>query len=190
MSFFKDLSKAALSKSARLVLERGGRRAAALSGEALESLDLLAGRARDSAKAYWQQTEPWRQRVRAELVERLVPDLGPAARDETKASAEAEVEEESQGVGNPDVAVQLFTKNSCPVCTRAKRLLESEGIEAEVVAIDEPVNAYLAPLLLRETEQGTVPYVYIRGEFIGGFDELDKLQRLGQLEARILRRDA
>lgn len=184
MSLLKDLSKAALTKTARLALEQGSRRARAWSGEAFNALDQLGGRVRDSAQASWQQTAPWRQRVLSGLAERLpgfeqTPPPAPAA-------SEVEVEAPSRGVGDPAIAVQLFTKDSCPTCHRALRLLEDAKIDATVLAIDTPVNAYLAPLLSAETGQTTVPYVFIRGQFIGGYNELDKLQRLGELEARIL----
>lgn len=183
MGILKDLSKAALAKTARLALEQGSRRARAWSGEALETLDQLGGRARDSAKATWQQTAPWRQRVVSGLAERL-PGFDQAPTP--PASAATEVDTPPRRVGDPTIAVQLFTKDSCPTCHRALRLLEDARIEATVLAIDAPVNAYLAPLLSAETGQTTVPYVFIRGQFIGGYNELDQLQRLGELETRIL----
>jgi glutaredoxin 3 len=192
MGIIKDLSKAALSKTARAALERGGRRAKALSGEALDTLDQLGGRARDSAKAYWQQAAPWRERVAAELSERFGSSEqgdGDNANTESQRSAHEARDNEPaqrQSVGNPDIPVQVFIRNTCPSCHRAQRLLEDAGIEAAVVAIDEEVNAYLARELLVETERATVPYVFIRGEYIGGYDELDQLHRLGELESRLM----
>ncbi len=40
--------------------------------------------------------------------------------------------------------------------------------------------------LKQETKQDTVPYIFVRGRFIGGYNALDELQRLGQLEYLIL----
>ena len=42
------------------------------------------------------------------------------------------------------------------------------------------------PRLVRETKQYQTPWVYLRGEFVGGYNALDELQRLGQLEDRTL----
>ena len=41
------------------------------------------------------------------------------------------------------------------------------------------------PLAL-ETKQNTVPYVYLRGVFIGGFNALSEIERLGQLEVALM----
>ena len=32
------------------------------------------------------------------------------------------------------------------------------------------------------TGQRSVPYVYVRGQFVGGYDGLDEIDRLGQLD--------
>lgn len=190
MGILKDLSKAAFSRTAKAALERTGRRAKKLSGEALETLDQFGGRARDSAQSYWQQTAPWRERVSSQLAERLGGNDDNDSGDESptdRARVESEPEErEPERVGNPEIPLQLFIRSSCPSCHRAQRLLEDAGIDATVTAIDEQVNAHYVRALLVETERATVPYVFIRGEYIGGYDELEQLQRLGQLEARLV----
>ncbi len=38
--------------------------------------------------------------------------------------------------------------------------------------------------LIPETKQNTQPWMFLRGEFIGGFNALDEVYRLGQLESR------
>ena len=34
-----------------------------------------------------------------------------------------------------------------------------------------------------------MPYVYLRGEFVGGYNALDEIERLGQLDQRLLPRE-
>ena len=45
-------------------------------------------------------------------------------------------------------------------------------------------RGYVGPLI-SATRQHTVPYVYVRGAFLGGFDALDEIDRLGQLEEMV-----
>ena len=40
--------------------------------------------------------------------------------------------------------------------------------------------------LVAETKQNTVPYVYLRGDFVGGFNETNEVVRLGELDYRTL----
>jgi hypothetical protein len=40
-----------------------------------------------------------------------------------------------------------------------------------------------------ETKQNTVPYIYLRGYFIGGFNALSEIERLGQLEVAMMSAD-
>lgn len=39
---------------------------------------------------------------------------------------------------------------------------------------------------MTETKQHTVPYVYLRGQFVGGFNALSEIERLGQLEVALM----
>jgi len=87
-----------------------------------------------------------------------------------------------RGLGNPEVAVQVFGRMTCSFTHRARRLLEGHGIEYEFTELDAPEGLALAPKLRSSTGQRTVPYVYIRGRFVGGFDGLDEIARLGMLD--------
>ena len=43
--------------------------------------------------------------------------------------------------------------------------------------------------LANETKQHTVPFIYLRGQFIGGFNALAEIERLGQLEFALMTKE-
>lgn len=77
--------------------------------------------------------------------------------------------------------VELYTWNHCPYCVRAKVLLESKNIPYTEHNIDND-DAKKAELH-QQTNQTTVPFVFINDEFIGGFTELQKLSDAGKLDS-------
>lgn len=95
----------------------------------------------------------------------------------------------SRGFGDPAIKAQIFGKRSCPWTGRAISLLERHKVDFDFVDLEEPEHeAKLAPLSI-ETRQNTVPYVYLRGNFVGGFNALSEIERLGQLEVALMSRE-
>ena len=87
-------------------------------------------------------------------------------------------EKTTRGLGDPAIKAQIYGKKSCPWTGRAITLLERHKVDFDFVDLEEPEHeAKLAPLAL-ETKQNTVPYVYLRGRFIGGFNALSEVDRL------------
>lgn len=86
------------------------------------------------------------------------------------------------GLGDPGRAAQVFGRRSCPWSGRVVSLLESARIEHSYFELDSYGGDGVLRELKLETKQDTVPYVYIRGRFIGGYNALDEIHRLGQLE--------
>lgn len=80
--------------------------------------------------------------------------------------------------------VEIYTKTFCPYCWRAKHLLETKGIEYTEVAVD---NGGPDKQLMIQRAKGrtTVPQIFIRGEHVGGCDDLVALERAGKLDALI-----
>lgn len=70
--------------------------------------------------------------------------------------------------------VEVYTKDACPYCVQAKKLLESKGIEFE----ERHINASTRDMLLEElttrigTPPRTVPQIFIDDEAIGGYTDL------------------
>jgi len=89
-------------------------------------------------------------------------------------------------IGDPTVKAQIFGKKSCPWSGRAITLLERHKVDFDFVDLEEPEHEALALRLLADTKQNTVPYVYVRGQFIGGFNALSEIERLGQLEVAMM----
>ena len=75
--------------------------------------------------------------------------------------------------------VQMYTTTWCGYCVRAKALLESRGIEYDEINLDD--NANFRQKLLDLTGGWTVPQILIDGKPIGGYTELWRLDKSGQL---------
>jgi glutaredoxin 3 len=90
------------------------------------------------------------------------------------------------GFGKPEVPAQVYGKKSCPWTGRAMTILERLKVDYDFTDIEEPEHEKLAVPLAIETKQHTVPYVFLRGQFIGGYNALAEVERLGQLEYLLL----
>ena len=70
-------------------------------------------------------------------------------------------------LGDPTVKAQIYGKRSCPWSGRAITLLERHKVDFDWIDLEEPEHeAKLVPLA-NETKQNTVPFVYLRGQFVG-----------------------
>jgi glutaredoxin len=90
------------------------------------------------------------------------------------------------GFGDASIKAQIYGKKSCPWTGRAITLLERNKVDFDYVDLEEPEHEAKAMPLALETKQNTVPYVYLRGHFIGGFNALSEVDRLGQLEVAMM----
>jgi glutaredoxin len=92
----------------------------------------------------------------------------------------------AKGLGDPGIKAQIYGKKSCPWTGRAITLLERDKVDYDFLDLEEPEHEQLHAPLIAETHQNTVPYVYLRGQFIGGFNALAEVIRLGQLEVALM----
>jgi glutaredoxin 3 len=83
--------------------------------------------------------------------------------------------------------VTVYTKQNCAYCVRAKRLLEKKGVAFEEIAVDGQDE--LRTWLVEKTGQMTVPQIFAGERSLGGFSDLDDLDREGKLDP-ILRGEA
>jgi glutaredoxin len=73
--------------------------------------------------------------------------------------------------------VVVFAKTYCPYCKKAKKLLESLGVEFVAIELDElgELGKTVQESLEEMTNQSTVPSVFANQEHLGGSDDLAKL---------------
>lgn len=78
--------------------------------------------------------------------------------------------------------VEIYTKFYCGYCHRAKRLLDSKGVDYTEydITMGGPKRDEM-----RERAPGamTVPQIFIDDQAIGGSDDLARLERDGKLDA-------
>jgi glutaredoxin 3 len=78
--------------------------------------------------------------------------------------------------------IEIYTKDYCPYCTKAKMLLDQLGQRyTEIDITRDP--AMLAELQARRPGVRTVPQIFIDGAGIGGCDDLYALHGAGKLAA-------
>jgi glutaredoxin len=92
-------------------------------------------------------------------------------------------------LGNPGVKAQIYGKKSCPWTGRAITVLERNKVDFDFVDLEEPEHEGKLLKLSNETKQHTVPFVYLRGHFIGGYNALAEVERLGQLEFALMTKE-
>ncbi len=109
-----------------------------------------------------------------------------AAAAEKVAAALAPPPPQEVPLGDPALPAQIYGKRTDMWSGRAVRLFHDLGIDARFINIEDPEHIGLEMKLVRDTKQYEVPWVFLRGEFIGGYNALDEIQRLGKLEERTL----
>jgi len=76
--------------------------------------------------------------------------------------------------------ITMYTKDDCPYCENAKRLLASKGqtwTEIDIVA--DPARR---DEMIERSGRRTVPQIWIGDRHVGGFDDLAALDRAGELD--------
>lgn len=77
--------------------------------------------------------------------------------------------------------VEIYTTPICGYCHAAKRLLDSKSIEyTEFNVMIDPDKR--VEMTQRSMGGRTVPQIFIDGTPIGGFDDLNALERAGKLD--------
>ena len=76
--------------------------------------------------------------------------------------------------------VTLYTPPFCGYCHAAKRLLSAKGVAFTEIDVSADRRA---EMVQRANGGRTVPQIFIGEEHIGGFDEMNALDRAGKLDA-------
>jgi glutaredoxin 3 len=77
--------------------------------------------------------------------------------------------------------VHIYLTSWCPYCSAAKQLLSRKSITFTEIDVDGRQD--LRRWLVSTSGQRTVPQVFINGQPVGGFSDLDALDCEGKLDA-------
>ena len=77
-------------------------------------------------------------------------------------------------------AVTLYTTRFCPYCIRARNLLDHKGVAYQDIAVDN--DPQLRREMMIRSGRDTVPQIWIGEHHIGGFDDMQLLDRQGRLD--------
>ena len=81
---------------------------------------------------------------------------------------------------------KMYVKDGCPYCDKARDLILNE-LRVSLHLINVSGQPDLRKLIIKETEQKTVPVVYIGDKFVGGCDDLFRLKETGELHLMALK---
>jgi len=76
--------------------------------------------------------------------------------------------------------VVVYRTPSCGYCVRVHQLLQSKGVPFTEVDVSDDHGK--RQWLFEVTKRRTVPQVFINGKPVGGFDDVARLNRTGELD--------
>ena len=76
--------------------------------------------------------------------------------------------------------VIIYGNASCPYCGAARMLLTKKSVEFEDISVTG--DGALFEEMLQKSGRRSVPQIFIDDHHVGGFDELDALNRSGELD--------
>ena len=79
--------------------------------------------------------------------------------------------------------IEIYTKDWCPFCERAKSLLDEKGLD--YVEFDVTHDGDLETEMRNRSRRRSVPQIFIEGQHVGGFDDLSAAASNGALEILI-----
>lgn len=79
--------------------------------------------------------------------------------------------------------IEVYSTEWCPYCVMAKKLLASKGLDYR--EIDVTYDDALRREMEERSGRRTAPEIFIDDEFVGGYDELARLNATGELDRRL-----
>jgi len=80
--------------------------------------------------------------------------------------------------------IVVYSTGLCPYCFWAKGLLNDKNAEFEEIRIDQIAGAH-EEMLAKSNGRTSVPQIFIDEFHVGGFDDLQALDRAGELDSRL-----
>lgn len=150
-----------------------------LGNRLFDAVDRLAQRA-DTLLDHVRKTPRKRLDEVPDPIEPPDPFTRPADAATAGAAGAAPVE---APLGDPTLPAQVYGRRTDDRSGRALRTLRDRGIDARFVDLDDPDHLLVEKRLIRDTKRYAMPWVYVRGELVGGYDEVEQMARAGQLDA-------
>ena len=82
------------------------------------------------------------------------------------------------------VSIEIYTNRGCPACVNAKRLFDNKGVAYEEKKLGSSARMD-REFLMRTKGSKSVPQIFIDGTWIGGFDDLVRYDKAGELDWRL-----
>ena len=82
-----------------------------------------------------------------------------------------------------EAPIVIFTIYGCPFCQNSVKFLKQNNLPFKAINIGN--NAKMMTNLAQSTGWKTVPKVFVKGIFIGGYNELMQLAESGELRAML-----
>jgi NADH-dependent peroxiredoxin subunit F len=79
--------------------------------------------------------------------------------------------------------IEIYTKEWCPYCAKAKALLKSKGLSYQEVNVTS--DEALQQEMVTRSGRRTVPQIFLDGESVGGYDDLANFNATGELDRRL-----
>lgn len=81
-----------------------------------------------------------------------------------------------------ELKIEVYSKDWCPYCKKAKAFLKSKGLEFEEININEADNY---EIMKKRTSNKTVPQIIINDKSLGGYDDIIELEKNGEFNQLI-----
>ena len=76
--------------------------------------------------------------------------------------------------------VVMYSSRLCPFCLRARSLLKRKGVPYKEIYVDG--NWELHEEMIEKSGRRSVPQIFISDHHLGGFDDMNALDRAGKLD--------
>jgi len=79
--------------------------------------------------------------------------------------------------------ITLYTKDYCPYCRSAKRLLSDLGAKYEEIDITDTPEKIQE--LVKKSGLMTVPQIFVGDKCLGGFEDIERMHEEGKLRGEL-----
>ena len=82
---------------------------------------------------------------------------------------------------NNSTQIVMYSKEYCPYCRMARQLLDNKGVDYQLIDIEGKHE--LRERMIELSGRRTVPQIFVGDHHVGGFDDINALERKGKLDA-------